>query len=73
MSDGLCPHLEIQFEDQSDWIASITCLNPVLNGSLGSYGFAYNEEAKGFSRDNRESVIAVEAFKWTIILLNLVS
>jgi triacylglycerol esterase/lipase EstA (alpha/beta hydrolase family) len=28
-----------RFGDRNEWVASVTCVNPVLNGSVGTYFF----------------------------------
>jgi len=45
-----CPHGEAR-QDRSDWIASIYCINPGLNGSLGTYFFGLDENSHRFERD----------------------
>jgi hypothetical protein len=51
-------------------MASITCLNPVLNGSFGGYACGYKEELGGF--DKKDSFIP-ETMKLMIIASNLTS
>lgn len=38
--------------NRSDWIASITCLNPVLNGGPGTYFFGIDQEKQAFNKQN---------------------
>ena len=57
--------------DISNFIASVTCLNAVLNGSLGGYSSGYQEEAKGFIKGKDDFV--PETMKNMIIFCNLLS
>ena len=40
--------------DKSDWIASLTCLNPILNGGIASYFFSFDFEKNKFLNPDTE-------------------
>jgi len=42
---------EFQGKDRSDWIASVTCVNGILNGGLGGHYFAPSQEEQRYTRD----------------------
>eukprot|EP00347_Sterkiella_histriomuscorum_P013798 403363324 len=57
--------------DTSNFIASITCLNPVLNGSLGGYASGYQEENRLFKKGKDDLV--PQAMKFAILIQNIFS
>lgn len=50
----------------SDWVASMTCLNSVFNGSFGGYSAGYKEELRGF--DKKDSYVA-----WFLTYANIIA
>eukprot|EP00350_Pseudokeronopsis_sp_OXSARD2_P014000 CAMPEP_0170543442 /NCGR_PEP_ID=MMETSP0211-20121228/2554_1 /TAXON_ID=311385 /ORGANISM="Pseudokeronopsis sp., Strain OXSARD2" /LENGTH=234 /DNA_ID=CAMNT_0010846815 /DNA_START=501 /DNA_END=1205 /DNA_ORIENTATION=- len=73
-----CEHEETPFHsqtqvDRSDWIASITCLNPGLNGSVGTYFFGIDEFTHKFEKDMLKGRIFPEGFKHYSMMQNMMT
>ena len=64
-------HLEGK-TDKSDWIASLTSLNGLLNGNLGSYAFGFCEKIHSYSKERTFSRIVPELAKYLMLIQNLV-
>ena len=36
--------------DQSDWIASLTCMNALFNGNLSCYAIGFDKKLQSFNK-----------------------
>ena len=59
--------------DRSDWIASVTCINPGLNGALGTHFFGIDFESNKFEKSQTQGRVFPEFFKSYVILQNMFS
>lgn len=69
-------NLEGNKNDKSDWFASITSINPVLNGGIATYMFNYSYEKQKFLTKEEggriDDVAFVEGCKVVSIIQNLI-
>lgn len=64
--------MEGSTKDRSDWIASVSCLNPMLNGNVATYGFGMNQHTNHFSKETVFGMIIPELAKYLMLIQNLV-